>query len=40
MYILALKSAAVLLIIAPLVLLYLALQRFFVDSVERAGLVG
>lgn len=39
-YIIALKSAGVLLVIAPLVLLYLALQRFFVESVERSGLVG
>lgn len=39
-YILALKSAAVLLVVAPLVVLYLGMQRFFVESVERSGLVG
>lgn len=39
-YILALKSAGVLLVIAPLILLYLCMQRYFVDSVERSGLVG
>lgn len=39
-YITALKSAGVLLVILPLVVLYLSMQRFFVESVERAGLVG
>ncbi len=35
-----LKSVAALLIIAPLVLLFLVLQRYFVESVERSGVVG
>lgn len=40
LYMLCLKSAGVLLVILPPILLYLFLQRFFVESVERAGLVG
>ncbi|MHB1454876.1 MAG: carbohydrate ABC transporter permease [Saccharofermentanales bacterium] len=39
-YITALKSAGVLLVVMPLVLLYLSMQKFFVESVERSGLVG
>ena len=39
-FMLALKSAGVLLVITPLILLYLLLQRFFVDSVVRSGVVG
>ena len=39
-YVTALKSAGVLLVVMPLVLLYLSMQRFFVESVERSGLVG
>lgn len=35
-----LKSVAALLIIGPLVLLFLVLQRHFVESVERSGVVG
>ena len=39
-YMLCLKSAGVLLVILPPVLLYLVMQRFFVESMERSGLVG
>ena len=39
-YMMCLKSAGVLLVILPPVLLYLVMQRFFVESVERSGLVG
>jgi len=35
-----LKNVAALLIIGPLVLLFLVLQRYFVESVERSGIVG
>ena len=35
-----LKSAAVLLILLPVVIVYLITQRFFVQSVERSGIVG
>jgi multiple sugar transport system permease protein len=35
-----LKSAAVILILIPVVLIYTVTQRFFVNSVERAGIVG
>ena len=34
------RSTALLLTIAPLVLLFLVMQRFFVESVERSGIVG
>jgi len=34
------RSACALLILAPVIAVYLALQRFFVESVERAGVVG
>ena len=34
------RSVALLLTIAPLVLLFLVMQRFFVESVERSGVVG
>lgn len=34
------RSTALLLTIAPLVLLFLLMQRFFVESVERSGVVG
>lgn len=39
-YMTCLKSAGVLLVILPPVVLYLIMQRFFVESVERSGLVG
>jgi len=35
-----LNNAGSLLLIAPLVILYIALQRYFIESVERTGLVG
>lgn len=34
------KNAAIIIIIAPLVLLYVFTQRFFVESISRSGLVG
>lgn len=34
------KCVAALLVVAPLVILFMLLQRHFVDSVERSGLVG
>jgi len=34
------RSACALLILAPVVAVYLALQKFFVESVERTGVVG
>lgn len=34
------RSTALLLTIVPLVLLFLVMQRFFVESVERSGVVG
>lgn len=39
-YLAVLKSTGVLLIIIPLVVLYLVLQKFFVDGIERSGIVG
>ncbi len=35
-----LRSAGVLLVMFPLMLVYLAAQRFFVESIDRSGLVG
>ena len=35
-----LRSVAAILIIGPLVILFLVLQRYFVESVERSGVVG
>ncbi len=35
-----LRSVAAILIIGPLVLLFIVLQRYFVESVERSGIVG
>lgn len=35
-----LDNAGSLLLIVPLVILYIALQRYFIESVERTGLVG
>ena len=34
------KNVALLLIVGPLIVLFLILQRYFVESVERSGLVG
>ncbi len=39
-YVAVLKSTGVLLILLPLLILYLVLQRFFIDGIERSGLVG
>lgn len=36
----AIKSTGVLLMMAPLIILYCFSQRFFIDGVERSGLVG
>ena len=36
----AFKGTSVLLILLPLILLFLVLQRYFVDSVENSGIVG
>lgn len=35
-----LSATAALMIVAPLVLLFLVMQRYFVESVERSGIVG
>ena len=35
-----LRSAGVLLVMAPLLIVYLVAQRFFVESIDRSGLVG
>lgn len=35
-----LRSAGVLLVMAPLLIVYLIAQRFFVESIDRSGLVG
>lgn len=34
------KSTGVLMMLAPIIILYLILQRFFVNSIEHSGLVG
>lgn len=34
------RSAGVLIMLAPLIIFYLVLQNFFINSIERAGLVG
>lgn len=39
-YIAVIKSTGVLLMILPLLLIYLVMQRFFVDGIERSGIVG
>ena len=39
-YIAVLKSTGVLLMMAPLLIVYLLLQRYFVDGIERSGIVG
>ena len=36
----AFKGTAVLLILLPLILIFLVLQKYFVDSVENSGIVG
>ena len=36
----AFKGTAVLLILLPLILIFLGLQKYFVDSVENSGIVG
>ncbi|CDN45133.1 hypothetical protein BN871_GM_00160, partial [Paenibacillus sp. P22] len=33
-------DTGILLAIAPLILLYLAVQRYFVESIERSGIIG
>lgn len=40
MYIPLVKSAGVLLFLAPLLLVFLFCQRYFVESIERVGIVG
>ena len=40
MYVPLVKSAGMLLILTPLLLLFLFCQRFFVESIERVGIVG
>ena len=35
-----LRSVSILLLIFPLMIIYLICQRFFVESVERSGIVG
>ena len=35
-----LQDAGIVLVIFPLILLYIVAQRFFVQSMERSGLVG
>jgi multiple sugar transport system permease protein len=40
LYVPLVKSAGVLLFLAPLLLLFLFCQRFFVESIERVGIVG
>ncbi len=40
LYVPIVKSAGVLLILGPVLLLFLAAQKFFVESVERSGIVG
>ena len=39
-YIAVLKSTGVLMLLLPRLLIYLVLQRFFVDGIERSGIVG
>lgn len=34
------KSAGILMIMGPLLLVFLFCQRFFVESIERVGIVG
>ena len=37
---LLLKNGGVFLLMAPLIVLYTVLQRFFVEGIDRTGLVG
>jgi multiple sugar transport system permease protein len=39
-YIAILKSAGVLMMLAPVILIFLIFQRYFVESVERSGITG
>lgn len=39
-YVAALKSTGVLLMLTPILLIYVVAQRFFVEGIERSGLVG
>jgi multiple sugar transport system permease protein len=39
-YIAIIKSAGVLMMLAPVILIFLIFQRFFVESVERSGITG
>lgn len=39
-YVAALKSTGVLLMLTPLLLIYTVAQRFFVEGIERSGIVG
>ena len=39
-YLSILDSAGMILFMAPLLILYAAMQRYFVQSIERTGLVG
>jgi multiple sugar transport system permease protein len=39
-YAILLKSTGALLVIAPLVILYVFVQKYFVESIEHSGLVG
>ena len=39
-YMAAIKSTGVLLILAPILILYIFTQRYFVEGIERSGLVG
>jgi len=39
-YISLLNNTGMLMFIAPLLLLYAVMQRYFVESVERTGIIG
>ena len=34
------NNAGMIMVITPLVIIYLLMQRYFVESIERTGLVG
>jgi multiple sugar transport system permease protein len=40
MFVIIVQQAGSLLLIAPILLLYIVLQRYFVESIERTGIVG
>lgn len=40
MYVPLVKSAGVLMMLAPLIIMFLFCQKFFVESIERVGIVG